>query len=99
MKNLLLASLAVIALLSSQPAHAVVPPCPTCALPYAMGGSAVSGGPLFLPAVGLGIGASYLILSQNDKYDEPVWHRLACALFGDDGRVGDETDSACNHIE
>jgi hypothetical protein len=25
------------------------------------------------------------------------WHPLACALFGDDGRVGTDKDSACKH--
>lgn len=49
-------------------------------------------------AVGLEAGASYLILTQEDQYDEPVWHRLACGLFGDDGRVGNETESACKHV-
>lgn len=47
----------------------------------------------------LPIAAGYTILTQKDQYDEPVYHRLACALFGDEGRVGNETDSACKHIE
>lgn len=62
------------------------------------GGSATSIVP-FLGAVSAGIGASYMILAQKDQYDEPVWHHLACGLFGDNGRVGNETDSACKHIE
>lgn len=53
----------------------------------------------FTGAVGAAAAASYLILAQKDQYDEPIWHRLACGVFGDEGRVGNETDSACKHIE
>lgn len=38
-----------------------------------------------------GTGLMYLIANQVDP-----WHPLACALFGKDARVGNETTAHCN---
>ncbi len=55
--------------------------------------------PWVMPVAMVAQGITAVIATQKDQYDEPVYHRLACALFGDEGRVGMETDSACKHIE
>ena len=99
MRNIIAAAVFALFLSVSFGASAAAPPP---VIVKNVGIVAVGGGGgvgVFLGAVGLAAGASYLILAQKDQYDEPVWHRLACGLFGDEGRVGTETDSACKHIE
>ena len=64
--------------------------------------AASGGGSHVLALTGTAIGvaayldATYLILSQKDQYDEPLWHPLACMLFGKDARVGNETEAHCD---
>ena len=82
-----LAVLTIAALAASTPADAAVH---ECAVPVVASGGAAGVG-LFLGAVGAAAGATYLIGTNQD----PVWHPLACFLFGDDGRVGTEKISAC----
>lgn len=54
----------------------------------AIGGTAMFIGNGFVAPLGL----TYLVANQIDP-----WHPLVCALFGDDGRVGNETTSHCTH--
>lgn len=57
------------------------------------GVAAVMGTPGLFIANGMvaPIALTYLVANQVDP-----WHPLACALFGDDARVGNETSAHCN---
>ena len=62
--------------------------------PLAMVGGGTAGSiPLF---VGAGMVAPIVLTGLIANQVDP-WHPLACALFGDEGRVGNDKDSACNH--
>lgn len=88
----ILTLVAVLCLLSLPAvAHPACAPAVTPPVAAAVGGGSAASPVLFLGAVGAAAGAVYLIGTNQD----PVWHPLACWLFGDEGRVGKEKQSAC----
>lgn len=92
MKKLLLAAALFIAIAMpavSAEAQVVVPP-PVVMPIVEMGGAAAIGW-TFPIAVVSGAAAVVLIANQVDP-----WHPLACYLFGNQARVGNEHEAHCN---
>lgn len=87
----LLSLVAVLCLLSvPASAHYMTPPP---AVVEVLPNAAEAGVGLFAGAVAFEATAVYLIGTNQD----PVWHPLACWIWGDESRVGNEKTSACNY--
>ena len=90
MRNIITALVFAACLSLSFQASAAVPPVAPVAAVVSGGAPSI---PLFVAAGMVApLALTYAVATNVDP-----WHPLACALFGDSGRVGNDTDSACNH--